>query len=88
MKRSHLLAIFAATAVVLALPAIAMQFSEEVNWGIEDFIAVGILLIGAGILYEFISAKITSSTQRLIAGGAVIATVLIVWVQLAVGIFD
>ena len=34
--------------VLLALPALAMQFSSEVRWGGEDFAIFGLILIAVG----------------------------------------
>jgi hypothetical protein len=40
------------TTFVLLLPLVAMQFTDEVDWGVFDFVSAGILLAGAGMLLE------------------------------------
>lgn len=58
MKLKHLMSIGIGTALILAIPLIAMQFTDEVNWDMRDFIIVGLLLAGAGLIYEFISSRV------------------------------
>jgi hypothetical protein len=46
-----------ATACVLLVPLVAMQFTDEVDWGVADFVAAGVLLAGAGLLLERAARK-------------------------------
>ena len=39
-------------AIVLSLPVIAMQFTDEVVWTLADFVVVGVLLATIGIAIE------------------------------------
>lgn len=74
-------------AAVLLVPAIAMQFSREVNWGPGDFAAIA-LLLGAGCLAWEIAARVVATWRlRVLAGVLIGAAVLLVWAELAVGIF-
>ena len=74
--------------LLLATPGVAMQFTREVNWGVEDFVAFALLLAGLGLMLE-IAARIGKSTQgrALLMLGAV-GVFLLVWAELAVGLFD
>jgi peptidoglycan/LPS O-acetylase OafA/YrhL len=72
---------------VLTIPFIAMQFSTEVDWDIFDFIVMGILLLGTGLLIELVLRKVQTLKNRLILCGAVLFLFLIIWAELAVGIF-
>lgn len=74
------------TTALLLIPLVAMQFSEDVRWGLADFIIIGGLLIGAGLAYEAI-ASMVNSKYRTIAAIVVVLAVLLIWVELAVGIF-
>ena len=75
-------------ALLLAIPAIAQQFTPEVNWGPGDFLIFGIMLAMLGLLLEGASRIARGKTeQTLLMGGAVLAF-LLVWAELAVGIFD
>lgn len=75
------------TAIALLLfPAIAMQFSDEVNWGVEDFAFATIMIGGVGLVIE-LTVRLTSSLAHR-AGVAIMLAVIFVtcWVNLAVGI--
>ena len=39
-------------AIILLLPLVAMQFTEEVVWTLWDFVAVGVLLTVIGVAIE------------------------------------
>ena len=76
-----------ATAVLLLLPFVAMQITEEVAWDLADFAVAGTLLFGAGLTYEFASRKTAGNIAYQVAVGvAVVASLLLVWVNLAVGL--
>lgn len=72
---------------LLLLPAIAMQFSAEVNWGPGDFLFVAVLLGGLGLSVEWIMRRIDTKIFRIAAIGIVLLTVILIWVEAAVGIF-
>ena len=83
-----MLIVLAATAAILAAQAIAMQFTDEVNWGLFDFVAAAVLLLGTGLAYAVVASKVRTARHRLIAGAVLGLVLLLVWVELAVGIFD
>lgn len=73
-------------AALLTLPAIAMQFSSEVNWGAEDFIAMGLMIGVTGFLIE-VAVRISPHwAYRGAATAALIGMFLLIWVNLAVGV--
>lgn len=74
-------------ASLLALPLIAMQFTDEMQWSAFDFIFMGVLLIGAGLLFELAAWKIRKPLHRALLGFGVVGIVLVVWAEGAVGIF-
>lgn len=84
-KRLKILLVFAS--LILSVPLIAMQFTDEVNWSLRDFAIMGVLLFGTGILIEFILSKVKDLKFRFIIGGAVLLIALLIWAELAVGIF-
>ena len=45
------------TACILLLPLVAMQFTDEVDWGLADFVIAGVLLGGSGLLLELAARK-------------------------------
>lgn len=79
--------IMATVAVLLTIPLVAMQFSEEVIWTFSDFLIAGILLAGTGLLIEFIIRKVCNRERRIVLGICVLLSLLLIWAELAVGIF-
>lgn len=77
---------WSAVALLLAAPLVAMQFTDEVNWTLFDFLVAGTLLIGAGVVAEVVSRTSSHSTVRWAAGLGLAATLLLLWVNGAVGI--
>jgi uncharacterized membrane protein len=65
-----------------------MRFTDEVNWTLLDFVVAGALLLGAGLAFEFFARRSRSTTYRAGIGIAIATFLLIVWLELAVGIFD
>jgi hypothetical protein len=74
-----------ATACLLLIPLVAMQFTEEVVWSLSDFVIMGVLLFGAGLTYVLVSRMGSNGSYRLGAGVAVAAGLLLIWGNLAVG---
>lgn len=87
MKNQRLIIILAAISVVLLIPFIAMQFTNEVDWSIEDFIIMGILLYATGLLCELVMRKVKSVQNRILICAALVFAFLLIWAELAVGIF-
>lgn len=58
------------------------------NWTVSDFIVMGILLFGSGVVIEFAAKKITDPAHRVVAIAVVLATFLLIWAHLAVGIVN
>lgn len=74
-------------ALILLIPLIAMQFTNEVNWSLFDFVVAGILLLGTGLTIELVLRKVKQTRHRILLCAAIILALLVVWVELAVGIF-
>jgi uncharacterized membrane protein YgdD (TMEM256/DUF423 family) len=75
------------TAAILLVPLVAMRFTREVNWTALDFAVAGVLLAGIGSLYVLLTRKLRTVPQRRIIGGGLLLTLVLVWAELAVGIF-
>jgi uncharacterized membrane protein len=65
-----------------------MQFTNEVNWSVLDFVVAGVLLLGTGLTIEFVLRKVKSTKHRIIICGIIILLLLLLWIELTVGIFD
>jgi uncharacterized membrane protein YgdD (TMEM256/DUF423 family) len=77
-----------ATALILLIPLVAMQFTDEVNWSLSDFIIMGILLFGSGLVYVLTTRNMNDAKHRIAVGAIVLIALLLIWVHLAVGIVD
>ncbi|WP_218109536.1 permease prefix domain 2-containing transporter [Flagellimonas chongwuensis] len=86
-QNKRLITILAIALSILLIPFIAMGFTNEVNWSVFDFLLIGVLLFGAGLVLELILRKVKTLRYRIILGIALFAVLLLVWVELAVGIF-
>lgn len=75
-------------AALLVLPAVAMQFTREVNWGPEDFAAAAVLLGGTGMALELAARVLVDPGKRALAALVIVGVLLLAWAELAVGIFD
>jgi len=87
MSAKSIFRILSVTGLILLVPFVAMQFSDEVNWGPFDFVIIGALLFGVGLLYELIAVKVRRKDHRLILSVALAVVVMYAWAELAVGIF-
>ncbi|MES2987993.1 MAG: hypothetical protein V4808_08810 [Pseudomonadota bacterium] len=75
-----------AAAALLCVPAVAMQFTREVNWGPEDFIVMGGIFALALGAYEVLAMKAGNAAYKLASALAILGGFLLVWINLAVGI--
>jgi hypothetical protein len=62
--RRPLVRVALATAIVLLVPLIAMQFSDGVAWSPADFVAAGVLVAGTGLLLEAAARRPRSLAYR------------------------
>jgi hypothetical protein len=83
----RLLIISTIICVLITLPLIAMQFTNEVKWTISDFLVAAGLLFSAGFACEWALRRLKTVRSRWIACGLVLITLAIIWIELAVGIF-
>ena len=80
------IAAWGTAALILLLPLIAMQFTDEVVWDVTDFALFGALLVGVGVTFELAARKTGNNAYRSAVGVAVAAAFILVWVNLAVGL--
>ena len=72
---------------LLFIPLIAMQFTNEVDWTLFDFVVAGILLFGTGLIFNLVVRKIKNIKYRIAICVAILIVLLLIWAELAVGIF-
>ena len=87
MKNKRLLIILTIVTLLLLIPLIVMQFTDEVNWTLADFIVAGVLLLGTGLLCELVVRKATKIEYRIALCIVILGAFLLIWAELAVGIF-
>lgn len=73
--------------VLLLIPFTAMQFTNEVEWSVLDFLVAGILLLLAGLLCEVVLRKVNNRKYRIVIVGIILILLFAIWIELAVGIF-
>ena len=73
--------------LLLLIPLIAMQLTNEVNWSFFDFIIMGALLTITGLLIGIILQKVQNSKNRLILIITIVMMFFLIWAELAVGLF-
>ena len=84
-KRAVIIA--GAILMLLSVPFIAMQLTEDVAWSGFDFLVMGGLLTVVGIGIEIAIRKLKTFNQRFIAVAVVVLFFLLIWIELAVGLF-
>lgn len=87
MKNKRLIIIQSVVGILLLIPLIAMQFTNEVDWDIFDFVIMGLLLSATGLLCEFVLRRVRTTLNRVIICGAVLFLFFLIWAELAVGVF-
>lgn len=86
MKNKRFVVILLAASTLLLIPFVAKQFSQEVNWTSFDFLVMGILLYGAGLLCELIMRAVTNIRYRKAICVVVLLLFIFNWAELAVGV--
>lgn len=76
--------------LLLLFPLVGTLVSNEVNWSFFDFIVMGILILSMsfGIKQVVMTTKNTNYRVLIIGMILVVFILILIWVELAVGIFD
>lgn len=87
-QNKDIASVFVVTATILLIPFLAMQFTNEVNWDETDFIVMGILLSGTGLLIVLAFRAVRNLNKRIAVIALLIVALLLIWAHLAVGLVD
>ncbi|MDB5200491.1 MAG: rane protein [Chitinophagaceae bacterium] len=87
MQNKRLTGIIVTVVLLMLIPLIAMQFTNEVKWTLPDFVVMGVLLLGTGLMCEFVMRKVNKIGNRIAIIAAILAALFLIWAELAVGIF-
>jgi bacteriorhodopsin len=86
--KNRLIGMLIGATILLFVPLIAMQFTNEVKWSLYDFIIAAILLFGAGLTVELFLEKVQNAKYRIIGLLIISVVVFLIWAELAVGILS
>lgn len=86
-KNKRLAGILLTAGLLLLVPFVAMKFSDEVSWSPADFAVAATLLLGTGLLCELVLRKVTALKYRIAICAGILLVLLLIWAELAVGIF-
>ena len=86
-QNKRLIGIVLTVVILLLIPLIAMQFTDQVDWKLPDFVVMGVLLLGTGLMCEFVMRKVKKTGHRILIVVAILTALFLIWAELAVGIF-
>ena len=72
---------------LLLIPLVAMQFTNEVNWSLFDFIIAAVLLFGTGFVIDLVIGKTKNIKYRVAILILMVIAFILIWAELAVGVF-
>jgi len=87
MKNKRLIIIIIGIIILLIIPLIAMQFTDEMDWTILDFVVAGTLLLSTGLICEFVIRRVNNLRDRILICISLLIVLILIWLELAVGIF-
>ena len=87
MPNKRLKIILFIIALLLLIPFVAIQFTEEVNWQAGDFVVAGVLLLVTGLLCELVLRNVTKTSYRIVLCMTILILLFLIWAELAVGLF-
>ena len=74
--------------LLLLFPLLGMTFSNEVNWSFFDFIIMGILILSLSFGIKIVLYTTKKRMYRILIIGLILILFLLVWAELAVGVFE
>lgn len=80
--RRNLGVLLLVTAGILMIPLVANW-----PWTLSDYIVMGGLIFGTGLIYELIARTLTTKSHSTIVAIVLFVAFILIWVELAVGIF-
>ena len=73
---------------LLIIPLLGVLFTNVVEWGVFDFLLMGSLLLVLGIAINLTLLNIKYFNKRIAIIFFIILIFLLIWVELAVGVFN
>lgn len=82
----NIISLAVVTGMLLLIPFMAMQFTNEINWTLSDFVFAGTLLYGFGLTYLLVTRKSEKGIYRIAVGFALASGLFLIWTNMAVGL--
>jgi hypothetical protein len=79
--------ILSTVVLLLMVPLIAMQFTGQVKWSVLDFVIAALLLLATGLAINRVMSTVKRKKHRIVFSLMIIFVLLLIWAELAVGIF-
>lgn len=87
LGKLRIIIILSVIASILAIPLVAMQFTNEVQWDLRDFAVMGTLLLSTGLAIELVLRNLKTGILRTVILVVILLALFLIWAELAVGIF-
>ena len=84
-KNRSTIGIVLAPASILLLPLLAMLFTDEMAWGVFDFVLAAVLLMGIGLVVALVR-NAGNLAYRAAVGIAILTALFLVWMVAALGV--
>ena len=86
--RSSLFKVLGVTLILLLIPLIASLISDQEDWHVNDYILMGFMVFTTGLIGINVLKVIKNKKIRWITIALLCLVFLLVWAELAVGVFD
>ena len=73
--------------IILIIPLVGTILFDQIDWGILDFLVMGIILLIVGIALNVVSQKIKNPRKKFFYNLVIMLIFFLIWAELAVGIF-
>ena len=73
--------------LLLIIPLIGMNLTDEIDWTLSDFIISGLILLVFSLSINFIILRISNRKKRVFYITILFILFMLVWTELALGIF-
>jgi len=73
--------------LLLIIPLIGISFTNEFDWSLSDFIIAGLILLVFSLTANLIVLRISNRNRRVFFINILLMLFMLVWAELAVGIF-
>ena len=73
--------------MILIIPLVGTILFDQIDWGILDFLVMGIILLIVGMVLSVVSQKIKNPRKKFFYNLVIMLIFFLIWAELAVGIF-